>query len=137
VVDCSPFSKGNLTLEPKDKSSEIILIVEKGAAILVNIPPDEYFNLSGFQVSHSCKIDENRYVLCLLGTCSEEMVTLHKQQEITHKLFFHGMETMKEFDKLTPDSEFINRFDLKKHQNSILCVTSGLCNISDCRFSLK
>lgn len=52
------FRVPNITIKPKDKSGDVILVVDKKPAILVELGIDEKCVISGLKVSHNGNADE-------------------------------------------------------------------------------
>eukprot|EP01017_Pseudomicrothorax_dubius_P037831 TRINITY_DN5597_c0_g1_i1.p1 TRINITY_DN5597_c0_g1~~TRINITY_DN5597_c0_g1_i1.p1 ORF type:complete len:544 (+),score=130.28 TRINITY_DN5597_c0_g1_i1:50-1681(+) len=109
--------KNNIRLEPKDRSGDFILVVEKRPAILIEIGKEEKCFLVGIKISH-------------YGN-SEEIGRFDEMDEKNPFAKMLNMQNQSNFEKVTPDNELIMRFPTDPNINCLIMVNSGKVIMED------
>ncbi|KAL4497849.1 hypothetical protein ABPG72_000604 [Tetrahymena utriculariae] len=122
------INKPDLTLEPKEKVGDIILVVQNKPAIRINLQPGQSCKISSMKLSHS-GTNEN----------IEEIERLMQEKEFTLNLFGGGkvLDGITQYNECEPDLELVNKFPIEPDMNCILFVEGGELVMEKCLLSLN
>lgn len=106
------ISKPNLRFEPNERNGDIILLVEQGPALLIDLKPEERCYVAGLKISHHGNCDH----LIDIETAGEDRNAI---------LTVYNPAAHPNYEKIQADRELIRNFPFETYVNTLIFVKGG------------